>query len=117
MLNTIIAFTDVHGVTHTAACFELSYGYMNDSTTTTIGQNPTVQHTLGVTYMFKYWHSVEAKYAGCLPYTFINKQGAQNFDTTALPEEVTDLELFCINHFTTQVLPLVDAAAVVIPQP
>ena len=116
MLNTLIAFTDVHGIPHTAACFELSYGYMNESTTTTVGQSPAIQPTIGVTYVFKYWHSEEAKSAGCLPCTFVNKQGLQNFDTTASPEEVTDLELFCINHFITHVLPLVDATASVVPQ-
>lgn len=115
MKSTIINFTDAHGVAHTTAVFELSYGYKNTNQIETIGTISDNQQVVTVNYQFKFWHSQEAKTAGLQPEAFMDKAGQQTFGVyPASAEEVIALEDYCINHLITTILPGVDPNAVII---
>ena len=115
MKNTVISFTDAHGVTHTGAVFELTYGCKNDSKIETIGQSGGDQQMISVNYQFKYWHSQEAKEAGLQPMSFMDKGGQQTFGTYLSSDlEITALEDYCIAQLIETVLPTIDPTATVV---
>ena len=115
MKNTLINFTDAHGVTHTTAVFELTHGYKNISHIETIGASTSSNDSITVNYQFKFWHSQEAKTAGLQPEAFMDKAGQQTFGVyPATAEEVELLEDYCINHLITTILPGVDPNAVIV---
>ena len=109
-----VAFTDAHGVTHTAAVFQLQYAHRHLGNSEIIGEGAMINQTVTINYIFKYWYSQETKDAGLQPSTLISLQGNQSFDVyPPYSEAAVDLETFCINHLTTVVLPGIDPAAVV----
>lgn len=114
MKNTVISFTDAHGVTHAGAVFELQYAHRHLGTSEIIGEGAMSNQTVTVNYIFKYWYSQETKDAGLQPSVLVSLQGNQSFDVyPPITEAAVDLETFCINHLTTVTLPAIDPAAVV----
>ena len=115
MQNFNVAFTDAHGVTHTAAVFQLQYAHRHVGTSEVIGDNPMTNQTATVNYIFKYWYSQAAKDAGLQPNVLMSLQGNQSFDVyTALSDATLDLETFCINHLISTTLLAIDPNAVVV---
>ena len=115
MKNIVISFIDAHGVSHTGAVFELTYGNKNVSRSETIGQSEGTYNSISVNYQFQYWYSQAAKDEGLQPSFLMDKAGQQTFGAYPTTEaEIVSLEDYCIAHLISQVLPAIDPNAAVV---
>ena len=115
MTTIKISFNDAYGVTHTDAVFIVAHGYKNSSDTQTIGDNPSVTQNIVVNCQFKYWTSQAAKDAELQPMLLTTTTGQTMFDAYPATEtEVIDLEAYCLNLLTANILPSIDPNAAVV---
>ena len=115
MTTVKIDFKDAYGISHTDAVFEVSHGYKNSNDVQTIGDNPSSTQSIIVNCQFKYWTSQAAKDAELQPMLLTTTTGQTMFDAYPATEaEVVDLEAYCLNLLTANILPSIDPNAAVV---
>lgn len=114
MLTLSASFTDVYGNTHTDAVFEIGYASKSTNLVETLLAVGQVNQYTTVSCQYKFWHSAEAKSNGLPAMLLATVLGGTSFDIyPTTPEEVVDLETYCMNHLKTVVLPSIDQNVVI----
>ncbi|WP_299002303.1 hypothetical protein [uncultured Shewanella sp.] len=106
------AFTDVHGLTHTAAIMAISYIGRSGNTSTELQLNgDTYQSNMNnyhnINYRVVYWPDQAKKDEGALPMEYIHSDNSRDFNSQITEEAGLDndaLVLLAETHFKESVL-------------